>query len=58
MDLNVLRRLAKERVKTDLVKTGTGIYRHELKGEIRFNMLGSKNVSISRLTFTEKRFSY
>jgi hypothetical protein len=42
MDLNALRRLAKERVKTDLVATGEGIYRQELEGEIRFNMAGVK----------------
>ena len=42
MDLNNLRRLAKERVKNDLVTKGIGIYRQELGGEIRFNMAGLK----------------
>jgi hypothetical protein len=42
MDLSVLRRVAKERIKTDLVKTSAGIYRHELRGAIRFNMAGIK----------------
>ncbi|MCF2500681.1 LPD3 domain-containing protein [Dyadobacter chenhuakuii] len=42
MDLNALRRLAKERVKSDLVEKNVGIYRAELNAEIRFNMAGLK----------------
>ena len=42
MDLNALRRLAKERVKTDLVEKNVGIYRSELNAEIRFSMVGVK----------------
>ncbi|QRR03809.1 LPD3 domain-containing protein [Dyadobacter sandarakinus] len=42
MDLNLLRRVARERVKVDLVATEIGIYRKELDAEIKFNMSGVK----------------
>ncbi|TLU99275.1 LPD3 domain-containing protein [Dyadobacter luticola] len=42
MELSLLRRLARERVKQDLVLPNVGIYREELGAEIRFNMAGVK----------------
>jgi hypothetical protein len=42
MDLNLLRKKAKERIKIELVGGGIGIYREELKAEIRFNISGMK----------------
>jgi hypothetical protein len=42
MDLNLLRRIAKERLREDLVAKGVGIYRKELGAEIRFSMVGVK----------------
>ncbi|WP_439556941.1 hypothetical protein [Dyadobacter sp.] len=42
MDLNFLRRLAKERVKAQLVTKNVGIFRNELGGEIKFSMAGIK----------------
>ncbi|MCF2487105.1 hypothetical protein [Dyadobacter sp. CY347] len=42
MDLNFLRRMARDRVKRDLVAENVGIYRAELNAEIKFNMVGIK----------------
>lgn len=42
MDLNLLRRTARNRVKVDLVMKGVGIFREEIGAEIRFNMAGIK----------------
>jgi len=42
MDLNLLRRTARDRVKVDLVMKGVGIFREEIGAEIRFNMAGIK----------------
>ncbi|PSL26199.1 LPD3 domain-containing protein [Dyadobacter jiangsuensis] len=42
MDLNLLRRMAKDRVRLDLVTKNVGIFRTELGGEIEFNMAGVK----------------
>ena len=42
MDLNFLRRMARDRVKRDLVAENVGIYRAELDADIKFNMVGIK----------------
>ncbi|MCF0049823.1 hypothetical protein LXM25_07540 [Dyadobacter sp. LJ53] len=42
MDLNFLRRMARDRVRVDLVAKNVGIYRAELNAEIRFSMAGVK----------------
>lgn len=42
MDLHSLRRSAKECLKVNLVMKGAGVYRQELRAEIRFNMTGVK----------------
>ncbi|GGH44659.1 hypothetical protein GCM10007423_43020 [Dyadobacter endophyticus] len=42
MDLNHLRRVARKRVKEDLVAKNVGIFRDEFGAEIKFNMSGIK----------------
>lgn len=42
MDLNLLRKQAKERAKIELVQKDVGIYREELQAEIKFNVAGIK----------------
>lgn len=42
MDLKSLRRIAKDRLKDDLVMKGEGIYRQELGAEIKLSMAGVK----------------
>ncbi|WP_215232469.1 LPD3 domain-containing protein [Dyadobacter linearis] len=42
MELNQLRKLARERAKNELVGKNVGIYRPELGGEIRFSISGIK----------------